>query len=419
MRRLIRFVVFAVAVSVCLRAPVARAQEPATQHDSLARRVAGLEAQVDSLRQLVAALAAERRDTTAAAGELAAMRARARALAPAPADTAEPHFVLQARSLSQLNPEISVTSDVRVAATRPGPQLDNVDVREFSVGFQSALDPYSNARVFVNFGDHVEIEEGYAYWTNLPGGLRLDLGRFRQQLGELNRWHLHAVPGTDYPLVLEEYFGDEGLVGNGLGLYSILPVTSPGGGVHEVWAQATLADNRTMFGGGRRLAALGHLNSFWQVSRPTFVQVGATALYGENPDSALAARVLGVDARVTWRPLERAAYRSFTLRAEGYSVRRRVAGVVRTRHGGFVAAEAQLSRRAQAGGRLEGARLLHEAGSAWQTGAYLTWWQSEWVFVRAEWQHLSNALRGGTRQRGDRLVVQVVWSAGPHKHESY
>jgi len=412
-------IVVVVAGLACVRASAAGAQEPAPTRDSLERRVAGLEAQVDSLRQLVAQLAAERRDTTAAAGELAAMRARARALVPAPTDTAEPHFVLQARSLSQLNPEISVTSDVRVAASRPGPQLDNVDVREFSIGFQSALDPYSNARVFVNFGDHVEVEEGYAYWTNLPGGLRLDLGRFRQQLGELNRWHLHAVPGTEYPLVLQEYFGEDGLVGNGLSLYGLVPVTSPGGGVHEVWGQASLADNETMFAGGRRLAALGHLNSFWQVSRSTFVQVGATALYGENPDSALAARVLGVDARVTWRPLERAAYRSFTLRAEGYAVRRRVAGLVSTRHGGYVAAEAQVSLRGQVGGRVEAVELLGSTMSAWQASGYVTWWQSEWVFARAEWRHLYGPGAAGAREHGDRLVLQLVWSAGPHKHESY
>src|SRR5947199_3300852 len=42
----------------------------------------------------------------------------------------------------------------------------------------------------------VNVEEGYAYWTGLPGKIRLDVGKFRQQFGELNRWHLHAVPET-------------------------------------------------------------------------------------------------------------------------------------------------------------------------------------------------------------------------------
>ena len=417
MRSHILFIV--VSGLACASAPAALAQEPAPTRDSLERRVAGLEVQVDSLRRLVAALAAERRDTTDAAGELAALRARARALAPETPDTTPRQFVLRSRSLSQLNPKISVTADVRVAAVRPGRQQDNVDVREFAIGFQAALDPYSNAKVFASFGHHVEIEEGYAYWNNLPGGLRLDVGRFRQQLGELNRWHLHAVPGTEYPLVLRQYFGHHGLVGNGLGLYTLLPVTSPGRGVHEVWGQVALADNETMFGGGRRLSVLGHVNNFWQVDRATFVQVGATALYGENPDSGLASRLLGADARVTWRPPERALYRAFTLRAEGFAVRRRLAGLVETRYGGYAAAELQLSRQAQLGGRLESVERLDGSTSVWQTSAYLTWWQSEWVFARAEWQHLSVPGLGGARDHTDRLLLQVVWSAGPHKHENY
>ena len=411
---------FVAAVGLaCADARATDAQEPAARRDSLEHRVTGLEGQVDSLRRLVARLAAERRDTAAAADELAALRARARAIAPQRRDTAPPQFVLQARSLSQLNPEVSVTSDVRVSAVRPGPQRDNVEVREFCIGFQSALDSYSNAKVFTTFGHDVEVEEGYAYWTGLPGGLRLDLGRFRQQFGELNRWHLHAVPGTEYPLFIQEYFGHHGLVGDGIGLSTILPVTSPGGGVHELWGQVTLADNRALFDGGRRLSVLGHVNNFWQVSRATFVQVGGTVLYGENPDSVLAARVLGVDARVTWRPPDRALYRSFTLRAEGVAVRRRFAAAVATRYGAYVGAEAQVSRRLQVGGHLDVAEQVGGGADARLTGLYLTWWQSEWVFARAEWRHTSTPTPGAARERGDRLVVQVVWSAGPHKHESY
>ena len=97
-------------------ASVARvaAQAPA-RSDSLERRIAVLEAQIDSLRRLMAHLAAARRDTTTASGELAALRARARALAPqTQADSApEEAFTLRSRSLNQLNPELSATADVR------------------------------------------------------------------------------------------------------------------------------------------------------------------------------------------------------------------------------------------------------------------------------------------------------------------
>jgi hypothetical protein len=42
-------------------------------------------------------------------------------------------------------------------------------------------------------------------------------------------------------------------------------------------------------------------------------------------------------------------------------------------------------------------------------------WQSEWVFLRAQyqWQHVANAT--ATHQ----LAMQAVWAIGPHKHETY
>ncbi len=89
---------------------------------------------------------------------------------------------------------------MRAYAQQPGIQRENFDPREFEVGFQSPLDPYSNTKIFVSFENgEVSIEEGYAYWTGLPGHIRFDIGKFRQQFGELNRWHLHALPRCPRP----------------------------------------------------------------------------------------------------------------------------------------------------------------------------------------------------------------------------
>lgn len=393
------------------------AQEPQQHRDSLERRVRVLEAKLDSLQRL---MRAEHPDS-AVVDELAALRAAGRAIAPPePADTTPEPSVLRSRSLSQLNPEISVTADVRLKANRPGPQQDNVDVREFGFSFQSALDPYANTKIFVSFGEHhVGVEEAYAYWVGLPGGLRFDIGRFRQQAGELNRWHLHALPESEFPLVIREYLGHHGLVGDGVSLYWMAPFTSPGGGVHELWGQVTLGNNDVLYQGGGRLALLGHLNNFWQLSRSTFIQLGGTAMYGENPDSSLQTWVFGADLRATWRPPERALYRSLTFRSEAFAVRQRFAGVGETRLGGYAGLDYQLSRRIHLGARFDYVELLDGSGDVWELTPRLTWWQSEWVYLRAEWQHRSDPLPTANRSSTDQFVIQVVWSIGPHKHEAY
>jgi hypothetical protein len=377
---------------------------------------------LDSLEHRLEQLSGRGEDTSQVVDELAALRAAARAVAPEQTrDTMPEQHVLRSRSLNRLNPEISVTGDLRVNAKRPGPQENNIDIREFAFGFQSALDPYSNAKVFFSFGETgVDIEEAYAYWTGIPGGLRLDIGRFRQQAGELNRWHLHAMPETEYPLVVTEYFGPDGLRGDGLGLYWIAPVISPGGGVHELWGEATLARNEVLFEHSDRLSFLVHSNNFWQFTRSTYFQIGMTGIYGENPSADLETGVLGVDLRLTWRPPETALYRSFTVRGEGFTVRKRIAGVGEPRYGGYVGATYQASRRVHLGGRFDYVETLDGIDEhKWAIVPQITWWQSEWVFLRAEWQHLSSPAIGPDRDASDLFVIQVVWSIGPHKHWNY
>ncbi len=420
----IRATVFLIAASVAFQASPTplRAQEPQERRDSLELEVRALRASLDSLRQVLARLVRQGQDTTEVADELAALRAAARAAAPEqPADTSVDQSVIRSRSLNRLNPEISVTADVRFNANRPGPQRDNVDVRVISLSLQSDLDPYAYTKIFIGFsGQRVGIGEAYAYWTGGPGGLRVGVGRFRQRAGELNRWHLHALPESEWPLVITEYFGNVGLVGDGLNLYWITPFTTIGGGVHELWGQLTVGRNDRLFDQGNRPAILGHLNNFWQISRPTFFQFGLTGVYGENPDSGIETTVLGADLRLTWSPLERIMYRSFTVRSEVFAVRQKVFGSGDLRWGGYVGVDYQTSRQLHIGGRVDYVEPLGALETQiWQSVLRATWWQSPWVYLRAEWQHLSRQVPSGGWDNSDRFVLQVVWSIGPHKHERY
>lgn len=398
--------------------------EPAAARDSLLAELRALTARLDSLEAVVGELRAGRQDTAEAVDELAALRAAA-AEAAAAADTTvdvEPAAPAGRRSLSSLNPEISATGDFRMRGNSPGPQVDNFLVREFELSFQAALDPYASTKIFFSYEEgSIDLEEGYAYWSGLPGGLRLDAGRMRQQIGELNRIHLHALPQTEYPLVLQEYFGEDGLAGDGVRLYWLAPFSGPGGAVHELTAEATVGSNEVMFEDGNRASFLGHLNNFWQISPATFLQIGLTGLYGENPDSSLVSRVGGADFRFTWRPPGRELYRSFTLRGEVYGAQQKVGGIGRTRWGGYAGAEYQLGRSWFAGTRFDWVEPLDgpEGAHDWQIVPSLSWWQSEWVRVRAEWRHLSRAVDASLRDTSNQFVVQVVWAVGPHKHESY
>jgi len=397
--------------------------------DSLAASVRRLNAQLEQLRasRCGAGPAAAPAADTSAGDDLAAIRAAAAAAGagaaaggaagqPAKADTQPTQFVGKQRNASVLNPEISATGDIRFTIEGQGEQRDNFIPREFEVGIQSTLDPYASAKIFLTFSpDEVGVEEGYLYWTGLPGKVRADFGKFREQVGDLNRWHLHALPETEYPQVYRQYFGNEGLSGTGISLYTVLPV-SLGHGTHEIWFQTTTTSEDAFLAGSNQPVVLGRLQNFWQLSKSSYFQLGFTALSGVNGDSGFSGRVLGADIRYTWRPPRAGTRQNLTLRAEGYQAHSNASGVTTDRYGTYVDLLYQASRRWIFGARYDYVQSpLGPESTLWQVTPTITWWESEFVYLRLEGQHQNSSLYGDH----DALTLQAVFAMGPHKHETY
>ncbi|HEX5575333.1 MAG TPA: hypothetical protein VFX42_05620 [Gemmatimonadales bacterium] len=394
--------------------------------DSLAVKLQRLDRRVAALRQArckgPGAAPPQPADTT---GDLAAIRAAAAQAAGQPSQGADTSKQAKPpepaptgggpRGANLLNPEISATGDIRMVA-QEGEQGFTGVPREFEFAFQSALDPYSNTKIFLTFEqDEVGVEEGYLYWTGLPGGLRLDVGKFRQQIGDLNRWHLHALPETEYPLVYQRYLGTEGLAGVGLSLYTALPF-SLAGATHEIWLQGTTTGSDSLLAGSTQPVFLGRLQNFWQLSRTTYAQLGITGFGGNNDDADLRSRVVGLDFRMTYRPPEAGTRRDITFRAEGYRLHSDDIGVTTNRYGTFLDLQARTSQRWVLGARYDWVEAPRGVeNTEWRITPNLTWWQSEFVFLRVEGEHGHSDLNG-TRNL---LTLQAVWAMGPHKHETY
>ncbi|MBI1722591.1 MAG: hypothetical protein HYR48_01645 [Gemmatimonadetes bacterium] len=386
---------------------LARRQQRAL--DSLAAAVRALQARLDSL--------ARARADSGGGDELAAIRAAAAVAADSSATAAASQPRQAGLGLNALNPEISVTAIVHASLLRPGPQTESFDAREFEFSFQSALDPYSYTKIFASITEEgIEVEEGYAYWSGLPGHFRLDVGKFRQNLGELNRWHRHALPEGELPLVHRSYLGDEGLASTGVSLYWPLPFSGRRG-TYELFTQATRGTNEGLFAGGDRVSWLSQVTAFWQLSRATYAQVSLGGVAGTNPDSSLKTTLGVVGARFTWRPPAEAKYKEFTARGELFALRRRFDNTGPTRVGGYVGAQVRLNRRWIVGGRADYVESPDTAVAShqWETHATLTFWQSEFVYLRAEWTHHRDTLA----PTSNRLALHAVWAMGPHKHELF
>ena len=86
--------------------------------------------------------------------------------------------------------------------------------------------------------------------------------------------------------------------------------------------------------------------------------------------------------------------------------------------GGFWSmAELRLSPSWLVGARLDRTENPGEPDvSQWLVSPTLTWWQSEFVRVRAEYDFLSGF---EDEARSGMFVLQVTFALGPHKHETY
>ena len=232
-------IVLMILVGAVTSPHAASAQTPL---DSLRAELARLQARVDSLTEELTQLSHDGQEREAQ-DALAELRAAAQAAAGGePADTPEDQeFVGRQRSLQALNPEISVTGDVFGHVNQDATGEDNFFAREFEVSLVSNLDPFSRAKIFLSkhfeggefapfpdgdeeHGDAIEIEEGYVEWVGLPVGLSLKLGKFQQQLGQLNRWHSHALPFQTRSLPHLAFLGEEALAQTGASLHWLLPV---------------------------------------------------------------------------------------------------------------------------------------------------------------------------------------------------
>ncbi|MEA2722363.1 MAG: hypothetical protein QOH59_134 [Gemmatimonadales bacterium] len=398
-----------------------------TRADSLAATLDRLNRRVEAIRSVRCAASAQAQPADST-DDLAALRvaaAEAAGQAPSPSDTSKTGQTVPAepaakpaggpRGANLLNPEISATGDVRLVGEE-GVRGNNAVAHEFEFAFQAALDPYSSTKIFLSAGeDGVGVEEGYIYYAGLPGHLRLDLGKFREQVGDLNRWHAHALPETQYPLVYQRFLAEDGLTGVGVSLYTNLPF-SLAGATHEVWFQTTAAESDPLLAGSGQLLFLGRLQNFWQLNRSTYAQLGFTGLGGNNAGADLRSRVIGADFRVTYRPPNEGTRRDITFRGEGYRLHASELGTTTNRYGAFLDLQARTSQRWILGARydyVEAPRGLPD--TEWRITPALTWWQSEFVYLRLEGEHRHTDLEGSRNM----LTFQAVWAMGPHKHETY
>jgi len=341
------------------------------------------------------------------------------------------------RSLQALNPEISVAADafglyVNNENGFTESQRSGMHFRVAELQVQSTLDPYSTAKVILEFTpEEVEFAEAYVTWNRVIPDVSLTVGKFRQQFGVMNRWHGHSLDQFKFPLPLTTILGDEGLNQMGLSVDWLMPSLIAHSNLLTI--QVTNGQNDHLFAGEAFSfpSVLGHLKNYFDLSQDTYLEFGLTGMMGSNnfkgfeEDSLILesnrnTKLAGLDLTLLWEPTDRAKYQSLLWRTELYYADKEIAnGENIEALGWYSYVDYKFDRNWHAGVRYDYTQPFetdNDDKHIYQIVPYITWWQSEWVRLRLQY----NYLKGDNMDIEDQtLRMQLTFAMGPHKHERY
>ncbi|MBD3373884.1 hypothetical protein GF406_02515 [candidate division KSB1 bacterium] len=346
------------------------------------------------------------------------------------------------RRQSGLNPNISMSGDFFGAVSsksEPGISepsdftygSNRFELREVELSFAAPLDPFTRGKTFLSLTENsISIEEAYLQWLNLPLNMNLKVGLFNPEFGILNRYHDHALPQFDRPMVLTRFFTSANLGGMGLaGNFLLKPMLG---------ADASLLDLAIIRGGtGASFTQQGELNllyvanltQFHDVTENTYFEwrMGGATGYNDSQET-YRTTVINVSTNLKWIPADKAKYRTFDWKTEYFhQFRETWSGTVKS-NGFYTSVQNKLNARWWITGRFDYVewpwpmtRKINE--QAFTLG--LDFWQSDFVFLRGQYQYthfnrndLSPVALPGYPSHHE-LVLQINWAMGPHKHEAY
>jgi hypothetical protein len=336
---------------------------------------------------------------------------------------------VQQRTGASANPDISVIGDFRGLYRSFGSHNFDAVLNEAEFSFQSVIDPYARADFFYSVGEDPatgnfssEIEEGYLTTLALPGHLQLKAGRFKQALGRVNPVHGHALPFIDMPDAYVNFFGEEGLKGDGVSLSWLLPNKTF---FQELTVEATdVAAESPGFqrSKGNEYLYLAHLKNFWDLSPNTTIELGLTGINGENLKSKIT-NIGAIDFTYKWKPVQFNTYKSVTFQNEFYYSHAQLANSIVKAIGFYSMLNLQVGKRTFLTGMFNYSNAPDSKEFIQKSGSFtLGWLATEFqkIEIEAKYTTMNEALEENNFEKniGKAFLrwIFVIGSHGAHRY---
>ncbi len=303
-----------------------------------------------------------------------------------------PPPMAQSQVAASANPNISVIGDFQGLYRSYGDHHVDAVLNEMEISFESTIDPYARANFYYSIGENAttgeftsEVEEGYLTTLSLPAHLQLKAGRFRQDIGRVNPVHPHAIPFVDLPDAYVNFFGEEGLKGDGLSLSWLIPNHSF---YQELTVEGTSVGDNASFDRSRFLF-LGHLKNFWDLSDNATVELGLSGINGEN-QFGKTSNIYSVDLTYKWKPVQYNTYKSVTFQNEIYFSQAEKDSSTINAKGFYSMLNYQLAKRFFLVGRYDYSNTPYSNTYVQQSGSLtLGWYATEFQKIEIEGKYTS------------------------------
>ena len=314
---------------------------------------------------------------------------------------------------TSVNPDISVIGDLLI-------EPDGLTSSGVELAIQGYVNPFARADVsfhkHAGHGDPVELEEAYlSIERGLPLGFGLRSGKFRPDLGKINKEHMHTFPFILPPMVVQDLLGAELWGATGMEINNLLPlpwyskvsagVFAQGIGAHHHEEDSAVVDDaagaHAHEAESMEPAASARWSQFFDLNGVTHLELGLGTY--RNLTGERHSLVVG-DFKFRWRPDR---YRSFTWQGEYFFRRTDEPGPT---HAAYTWASYQFNQIWNTGLMLEYSSDLEEEAFI-GAGIFMGFSPVEGSSVFR--------LRLHYGVHGEEVQIttggQIIWSLGPHK----
>ncbi|MEW5799331.1 MAG: hypothetical protein AB1728_10015 [Bacteroidota bacterium] len=327
------------------------------------------------------------------------------------------------RTAPTTNPDISAIGDFRSHYTTDRNRNIELYFNALEMQVTSVVDPYASANFIFSFGKdslNGEYSAGLEIATltslSLPYSSQITLGKFKPHFTKVNILHPHAFSFVDFPAMVKNFFGDEGMFMEGISASVLVP--NPWDYFQEFKLEAGRAESNASLdnGSSNMLLYSAHLDNFFELSDNSTLNVGLSALTGPN---ALNQRtsMAGFDLTYKWKPVQYNTYHSFTWQTEGLICQSDTSsGNAVQSYGAYSLVEYQIERRTFIGTRFDYSGLPGiEKSDERAISLLLRFQPTEFQILALEFQNINRNYAPSFQQ----VVFRAIFGIGTHAAHAY